>query len=125
MMRIATLALLLATNAFAADAPSEADKRASLRTPFTGDLDGMKDRHYIRMLVVPSLVTSWGLSRAYEALYAGRTVCTAPTEEADSSRSLSAATVTSIAVFTPATWSVTFNRNCAALPSRTPVKVCV
>lgn len=29
------------------------------------------------MLIVPSLVTSWGLSRAYEALHAGRTVCLA------------------------------------------------
>ena len=57
MIRFIGLALglaLAAGTAFAADAQSEADKRASLRTPFTGDLDGMKERHYIRMLVVPS-----------------------------------------------------------------------
>ena len=35
-----------------------------------------------RMLVVPGLSTSWGLSRAYEALHNGRTVCLAPTEQA-------------------------------------------
>jgi acyl-coenzyme A synthetase/AMP-(fatty) acid ligase len=34
--------------------------------------------HYERMLVVPGLVTSWGFSRAYEALHSGRTVCLAP-----------------------------------------------
>ena len=33
---------------------------------------------YERMLIVPGLTTSWGLSRAYEALHAGRTVCFAP-----------------------------------------------
>ena len=33
---------------------------------------------YERILIVPSLATSWGLSRAYEALHAGRTVCLAP-----------------------------------------------
>ena len=37
---------------------------------------------YDRMLIVPGLITSWGLSRGYEALYAGRTICLAPTEEA-------------------------------------------
>ena len=34
--------------------------------------------NYERMLIVPGLVTSWGLSRAYEALHAGRTICLAP-----------------------------------------------
>ena len=34
--------------------------------------------HYERMLIVPGLITSWGLSRAYEALHSGRTVCLAP-----------------------------------------------
>jgi acyl-coenzyme A synthetase/AMP-(fatty) acid ligase len=34
--------------------------------------------NYERMLIVPGLVTSWGLSRAYEALHSGRTVCLAP-----------------------------------------------
>ena len=29
-------------------------------------------------LIVPGLITSWGLSRAYEALHSGRTVCLAP-----------------------------------------------
>jgi acyl-coenzyme A synthetase/AMP-(fatty) acid ligase len=38
--------------------------------------------NYDRMLIVPGLATSWGLSRAYEALHAGRTVCLAPTEPA-------------------------------------------
>ncbi len=33
--------------------------------------------NYERMLIVPSLMTSWGLSRAYEALHSGRTVCLA------------------------------------------------
>jgi acyl-coenzyme A synthetase/AMP-(fatty) acid ligase len=33
--------------------------------------------NYERILIVPGLVTSWGLSRAYEALHAGRTVCLA------------------------------------------------
>jgi acyl-coenzyme A synthetase/AMP-(fatty) acid ligase len=33
---------------------------------------------YDRMLIVPSLLTSWGLSRAYEALHSGRTVCSGP-----------------------------------------------
>lgn len=31
--------------------------------------------NYDRMLIVPGLTTSWGLSRAYEALHAGRTIC--------------------------------------------------
>jgi acyl-coenzyme A synthetase/AMP-(fatty) acid ligase len=34
--------------------------------------------NYERMQIVPGLVTSWGLSRAFEALHAGRTVCLAP-----------------------------------------------
>ena len=34
--------------------------------------------NYERMLIVPGLITSWGLSRAYEALHSGRTVCLAP-----------------------------------------------
>jgi acyl-coenzyme A synthetase/AMP-(fatty) acid ligase len=34
--------------------------------------------NYERMLIVPGLITSWGLSRAYEALHAGRTICLAP-----------------------------------------------
>jgi acyl-coenzyme A synthetase/AMP-(fatty) acid ligase len=33
---------------------------------------------YERILIVPSLLTSWGLSRAYEALHSGRTVCAGP-----------------------------------------------
>ena len=33
---------------------------------------------YKRMLVVPGLSTSWGISRVYEALHFGRTVCLAP-----------------------------------------------
>jgi acyl-coenzyme A synthetase/AMP-(fatty) acid ligase len=37
---------------------------------------------YERMLIVPGLTTSWGLSRAYEVLYAGRTVCLAASEQA-------------------------------------------
>jgi len=32
---------------------------------------------YERMLIVPGLITSWALSRAYEALHAGRTLCLA------------------------------------------------
>jgi acyl-coenzyme A synthetase/AMP-(fatty) acid ligase len=34
--------------------------------------------NYERILIVPGLITSWGLSRAYEALHSGRTVCLAP-----------------------------------------------
>jgi cyclohexanecarboxylate-CoA ligase len=34
--------------------------------------------NYDRMLIVPGLITSWGLSRAYEALHSGRTICLAP-----------------------------------------------
>jgi len=34
--------------------------------------------NYERMLIVPGLITSWGLSRAYEALHSGRTICLAP-----------------------------------------------
>jgi acyl-coenzyme A synthetase/AMP-(fatty) acid ligase len=33
--------------------------------------------NYERMLIVPGLATSWGLSRAYEAMHAGRTICLA------------------------------------------------
>ena len=33
---------------------------------------------YKRILVVPGLSSSWGLSRVYEALHFGRTVCLAP-----------------------------------------------
>jgi len=35
-------------------------------------------QNYNRILVVPGLSTSWGLSRAYEALHSGRTICLAP-----------------------------------------------
>jgi acyl-coenzyme A synthetase/AMP-(fatty) acid ligase len=34
--------------------------------------------NYERILIVPGLSSSWGLSRAYEALHAGRTACFAP-----------------------------------------------
>jgi acyl-coenzyme A synthetase/AMP-(fatty) acid ligase len=34
--------------------------------------------NYERILLVPGLITSWGLSRAYEALHYGRTICLAP-----------------------------------------------
>lgn len=34
--------------------------------------------NYERILIVPGLITSWGLSRAYEALHSGRTICLAP-----------------------------------------------
>jgi len=37
---------------------------------------------YERMLIFPRLTTSWGLSRAYEALHSGRTICLAPNEQA-------------------------------------------
>jgi acyl-coenzyme A synthetase/AMP-(fatty) acid ligase len=33
--------------------------------------------NYERILIVPGLITSWGLSRAYEALHSGRTICLA------------------------------------------------
>src|SRR5262249_19977583 len=36
---------------------------------------------YERMLIVPGLIASWGLSRAYETLHAGRTLCLAPPGE--------------------------------------------
>jgi acyl-coenzyme A synthetase/AMP-(fatty) acid ligase len=38
--------------------------------------------NYERMLIVPALSTAWGLSRAYEALHSGRTICLAPVGEA-------------------------------------------
>jgi len=34
--------------------------------------------NYDRILIVPGLVMAWGLSRAYEALHYGRTICLAP-----------------------------------------------
>jgi acyl-coenzyme A synthetase/AMP-(fatty) acid ligase len=34
--------------------------------------------NYERILIVPGLIMSWGLSRAYEALHFGRTICLAP-----------------------------------------------
>ena len=34
--------------------------------------------NYERMFIVPSLIMAWGLSRAYEALHFGRTICLAP-----------------------------------------------
>jgi acyl-coenzyme A synthetase/AMP-(fatty) acid ligase len=34
--------------------------------------------NYERILIVPGLITSWALSRAYEALHFGRTICLAP-----------------------------------------------
>jgi acyl-coenzyme A synthetase/AMP-(fatty) acid ligase len=37
--------------------------------------------NYERMLIVPSLSTSWGLSRAYEALHSGRSICLAQVGE--------------------------------------------
>jgi acyl-coenzyme A synthetase/AMP-(fatty) acid ligase len=37
--------------------------------------------NYERILIVPAFTTSWGLSRAYEALHSGRSVCIAPVGE--------------------------------------------
>ncbi len=34
--------------------------------------------NYERILIVPGIANSWGFSRAYEALYQGRTICLAP-----------------------------------------------